>query len=378
MLFGHHSTTLAGFIVAAVLLTGSPISAAVVNVPQDYSTLRMAVDSVKPGDTIVLDSGSYSGTGFTEIVVPDGCVIKSGHGALKTRLQGTGKGLIVNIAEPTHTSVSIEGLAFSGFDHAIDYSTYVLMKVRQCIFDGNNYGIFTMPSLMGEIHVDSCTFTNNYIAVYQFVETSAPIHDCLFRTNGYALWCDYCYHGPFADNILIDNDCALYLVGGAPEIRNNLIWRNARGVRLEDFSYSWPYFNDDFACNDVIDNTVQYWGTSDLTDTFGNFAEDPQFCDTTLANLSVSSYSPLLAANNSCHVNIGGVSTIGCYCGDVDKSGGLDIADLTLLIGYLYLGEPAPSPVETGRIDGDSLVDISDVTFLISFLFLSGPRPICS
>jgi hypothetical protein len=64
--------------------------------------------------------------------------------------------------------------------------------------------------------------------------------------------------------------------------------------------------------------------------------------------------------------------------GDVDYDGGIDIADLTAVIAYLYLAGPLPLPVlQSGNFDCEGSVDISDLTALISYLYLSGPACPC-
>jgi hypothetical protein len=64
-------------------------------------------------------------------------------------------------------------------------------------------------------------------------------------------------------------------------------------------------------------------------------------------------------------------------CGDMDSTGFPDISDLTILIGYLYLGGPPPNPPGTGSVDCDEGIDISDLSWLIGYLYLGGPLPCC-
>jgi hypothetical protein len=65
--------------------------------------------------------------------------------------------------------------------------------------------------------------------------------------------------------------------------------------------------------------------------------------------------------------------------GDVTNDGGVDIADVTALIAYLYLSGPPPDPIwQSGNLDCQEFLDISDLTVLISFLYLSGPPCQCN
>lgn len=59
--------------------------------------------------------------------------------------------------------------------------------------------------------------------------------------------------------------------------------------------------------------------------------------------------------------------------GDVNNSGDLDIADITHIIAYLYLGGPPPTPVEVlADCNCDGSFDIADITVIIRFLYLFG------
>ncbi len=63
--------------------------------------------------------------------------------------------------------------------------------------------------------------------------------------------------------------------------------------------------------------------------------------------------------------------------GDADASGGIDISDAVFLIGYIFGGGPAPSPIRSGDADCSGSIDISDVVYLIAYIFAGGAPP-CS
>jgi len=67
----------------------------------------------------------------------------------------------------------------------------------------------------------------------------------------------------------------------------------------------------------------------------------------------------------------------GYIVGDVDGSGAIDVADLTYLVNYLFIGGPAPVPEESGNLDCNGEIDVADLTFLVAYLFLGGPEPVC-
>ena len=62
-------------------------------------------------------------------------------------------------------------------------------------------------------------------------------------------------------------------------------------------------------------------------------------------------------------------------CGDANADGSVDISDGVFLIGYIFSGGPAPSPLDAGDANHDSGVDISDVVYLIAYIFSGGPAP---
>lgn len=65
--------------------------------------------------------------------------------------------------------------------------------------------------------------------------------------------------------------------------------------------------------------------------------------------------------------------------GDVNSDGGVDVADLTYLVDYLFGGGPPPPCLKEADLDGSGGVDVSDLTYLVDYLFGGGPAPVaCS
>jgi hypothetical protein len=62
-------------------------------------------------------------------------------------------------------------------------------------------------------------------------------------------------------------------------------------------------------------------------------------------------------------------------CGDCTEDGIIDVGDLTYLINYLFIGGPAPYPIQTGDVNSDGVLDIADAVHLINYLFLGGSLP---
>jgi len=68
-----------------------------------------------------------------------------------------------------------------------------------------------------------------------------------------------------------------------------------------------------------------------------------------------------------------------CACcdlrGNVDRDNGINVADLTYLVNFLFFGGPAPPCPEEGNVDGSSATNVADLTYLVDYIFFSGPAP---
>jgi bacillolysin len=62
-------------------------------------------------------------------------------------------------------------------------------------------------------------------------------------------------------------------------------------------------------------------------------------------------------------------------CGNADSGPGVDISDAVFLVGHIFGGGPAPTPLAAGDADCSGAVDISDAVYLISYIFTGGSQP---
>jgi len=70
------------------------------------------------------------------------------------------------------------------------------------------------------------------------------------------------------------------------------------------------------------------------------------------------------------------------YCcdprGDVDRSGGINVSDLTMYVAYLFQGGMAPACTDQADVDASGTHNVSDLTYLVAYLFQGGsPPPPC-
>jgi len=62
--------------------------------------------------------------------------------------------------------------------------------------------------------------------------------------------------------------------------------------------------------------------------------------------------------------------------GDANGDGVVDVADIVLLINYLYKTGCAPNPLAAGDPNADCVVELADVVYLINYLYKGGPAPL--
>ena len=67
-----------------------------------------------------------------------------------------------------------------------------------------------------------------------------------------------------------------------------------------------------------------------------------------------------------------------CCCvarGNADGDGGINVADLTYLVDYLFFSGPVPPCPEEGNVDAEGDINVADLTYLVDYIFFSGPAP---
>ncbi|MBI5265865.1 MAG: right-handed parallel beta-helix repeat-containing protein [candidate division Zixibacteria bacterium] len=357
-------------VVFALLMSATTVQAGVLNVPSDYVDLKTALAAAGKCDTILLDSGTYSGTGFRELPINDSiCVtVTSRYGASFTTIDLQNGVFLSRSFQGPHNQISAVGLTLANGWPAIRYRRGDQYDVRECIFLQCQVGVEAGDYAGDYRGVTACQFRNCAFGIIGLTNASMKVSFCQFYN------CD-----------------AGIATGNFPymEVTNCTFINNHEGVWLHSaccirmsanaFHGNWyGLFTDGqsgdlfgiFSCNNVFGNTWNYWGPPDQTGSNGNFSADPLYCDTANGRLTLTLRSPLLSANNSCHQLIGQTATIACDCGDVDVSGNVDISDVTALISYLFLGGPPPVPLEAAEVDPSPGIDISDLTYLIDHLFI--------
>jgi hypothetical protein len=61
--------------------------------------------------------------------------------------------------------------------------------------------------------------------------------------------------------------------------------------------------------------------------------------------------------------------------GNVDGVNGINVADLTYLVAFLFQAGPPPPCFEDGDVDGSGAINVADLTYLVDYFFRNGPPP---
>ncbi|HVR74999.1 MAG TPA: hypothetical protein VMT52_11730 [Planctomycetota bacterium] len=61
--------------------------------------------------------------------------------------------------------------------------------------------------------------------------------------------------------------------------------------------------------------------------------------------------------------------------GDADDNGALQLTDALRVLGFLFLGLPAPTCLDSGDADDNGALQLTDALQILGFLFLGGPPP---
>jgi immune inhibitor A len=112
-------------------------------------------------------------------------------------------------------------------------------------------------------------------------------------------------------------------------------------------SVVWPY---------ALDSGVTYYWRVVARDVAGD------------STLSSETRSFMVTAGSCCQGIRGNVN------GDIDED--VNIADLTMLVNYLFASGPPPPCEIEADVNGDETVNVADLTYMVNYAFAGGPPPI--
>jgi uncharacterized delta-60 repeat protein len=233
---------------------------------------------------------------------------------------------------------------------------------------------------------DFCTIKYNTDGVEQWVQ----------RYNGPGNACDIGF------SIAIDGQGNVYVTGDVSDPTDDCatIKYNSAGVQEWVQIYNGPANDGDYSRSVAVDGQgnayVTGWSiiseTSDdyLTIKY-NSAGVEQWVQTYNGPGNGEDHSWPLAVDGQGNVYVSGYSYGGSGTqfdyttikyiqflrGDANGDGMINVNDVVFLINYLFIGGPAPQPLQAGDANSDGVVNINDVVYLINYLFVGGPPPGC-
>lgn len=210
----------------AVLIFALPVSAVIINVPDDYPTIQEGIDACLDGDTVMVARGIYTGPGNREISTAGKAVVVMGaDGAINTIIDGEGtytgfnidnqeqsttviqgftirnvaSGILCDLTSPTIRANIIENFIYHGiYLGAISGDPSISPVVEDCIltqtdhgYVGRGAGIYVYRSV--EATISGCKFNNCRYGLDLYANGNMwpvfQVIDCVIRDNSiYGIW----------------------------------------------------------------------------------------------------------------------------------------------------------------------------------------------
>ncbi len=203
-----------------VLVSTLPVSATIINIPDDYPTIQEGISASVDGDTVMVAPGIYFGIGNREISTAGKAIVVMGReGAINTIIDGEGLYAGFNIANEEQSATVIKGFTirnvtsgilcdrtyptvssniFENFlNHGVHVEGYlsdplIAPVIEDCIFRqedqdfvGRGRGIYVFRS--AEITISGCKFSNCLYGLEFYASGDMwpifQIADCVIRDN---------------------------------------------------------------------------------------------------------------------------------------------------------------------------------------------------
>ncbi|MCD4655511.1 SUMF1/EgtB/PvdO family nonheme iron enzyme [bacterium] len=302
--------------------------AATIYVKDDYTTIQAAVNAASSGDTIIVEDGTYTGTGNKgiefngkQLVVasangPETCIIDC---------ENSGRAFSLHNLEPEGTRIEgftiRNGFANNSEGGGIHLAAYTKVAVVNCI-----------------IHDCSATYGGG---IFSDNWSEPKIRNCLIYDNSSLSKAGGIYTGNNATAIIelstvVDNSSSsgggLYCESGTITIENCIIYGNSNGQVSGK-------------------TTITYSAVQGITETNGNINDDPLFTSTDDREYLLSSTDAGQALDSPC-----------LDAGDDDAEN----ISIPLYTGVLYLDEMT--------VTSDNAADLDEVA--MGFHYIRPPIPI--
>lgn len=179
------------------LLCQAEISKAVTrNVPFQYSNIQAAVNAAVNGDTVLVGTGTYIGSGNVNVdTLGKAITIKSYGGAGSCVIDGSGTDRFFYIHNGETTKTVINGFTFQNGYAGVGSAIYInnsMPTISGCVFTNNNsysYGAVGIyeDTINFTPGISNCFFYNNYAGNYGgaiwIYRGSTKVTNCTFQGN---------------------------------------------------------------------------------------------------------------------------------------------------------------------------------------------------
>jgi hypothetical protein len=340
-----------------------------------FRTIQKGIEIANYEDTVLVEQGEYvENINFLgkPIVVASHFIFDHMESTIEsTVIDGNQSGSAVTFDSREDSNSVIRGFTLTN-----GYATY----------GGGIYCMSSSPAILNNFIVENeCVPGKGGPAIYLGYGSDAKICRNLIAhcTGPAAVFLHVECDPQLVNNTVCDNSWGGISVQSysGPCVKNNIICNN--------LSYGIQVYGDssEILYNDVHGSEQNYLIIPDQTGINGNISADPLFADPSSGDYHLSPTSPCIDAGDPADsVPLGGGIRIDMglfeYAqelirGDANGNGAIGIDDITYLINYLFIGGPAPDPIELGDANCDGLVDTADVMRLINYLFLRGSSPGC-
>lgn len=410
------------------------IQATIINVPAEQPTIQVGIDAASSGDTVMVASGVYMGSGNVDLSFrgkPLLVISQDGSGSTIIDCQATSsdrhRGFLFESGEGPSSVLDgfsiINGYGRNDYESGLSAGGAVFCKnnsnptIRNCNFSNCVADVYggALCAHFSEPTVEHCVFQNNQSlygggGVFTVGFFFTPMFDsCVFRANvadfGAAFWSwdsspiilSSVFHRNWglegsairtAQAYIVIRNCTFALNRSNPD-RGVIEILNKDSAVIENCVVSFSTSGmgvltqrvaPDVLCTDIFGNSHGNWVPAIETQLgqSGNIAADPLFCDTLGGSFLLHSSSPCAEENSVCGMI--GARGVGCCCvvpGDANDNGFTNIADAIFILNMIFNQGPTPNCQDEANANGSIETNIADAIYLINAVFGEGPAPIC-
>jgi hypothetical protein len=327
----YRGTCIALWLILWLLVSAANAQARTLRVPADHSNIQDAVDASEPGDTILVEAGSYRLPSGNLYISHKSLTLRSTGGAQGAIIEGRGGNPVITLA--AESRAVIDGFTITSMDKTenkavkgggIYCAPSSAPTIRNSIITGNRAvfgaGIFCAPwsspviknnvisqntavrfgggifSLMASPEVTNNRIVKNEASnagggIFCTRDTPRITNNILWRNkakSGGGVSCDRSYAG-ITNNTMSRNIATfgggVFVEGGSIRIINNIFWANRDDLYAATFTASSRPDHSDI-------------GDGDFEGVNGNISADPMFTDSGGGDFRLKPGSPCLDAGN--------------------------------------------------------------------------------